>query len=94
MRLNEIKEKMGSLERVLEQDVAKKKARPHVKKHPPRRASVGLPGEDESDSDDEHHVPEDEKNLEPTPLAVVDAGYEDDGDDEMLDLGVKLGKMR
>lgn len=37
----------------------------------------------------------DEKDLEPTPLAVVDAAYEMDGfDNDFLDLGMKLGRMR
>lgn len=62
-----------------------------------RRGSLDLPGElpqDESEGDGIADVPEDEKGLEPTPLAVVDAAYDDDADDDMLDLGVKMGKMR
>lgn len=38
--------------------------------------------------------PADEKGLEPTPLAVADIIYDDDNDDLIDDLGVKLGKMR
>jgi hypothetical protein len=95
-RLNEIKEKMGSLERVLEQDVARKEGRiissNTEKSH--RRTSADLPGGEDSSSDNEAAVPEDEKGLEPTPLAVIDAAYEDDANDDVLDLGIKIGKMR
>lgn len=38
--------------------------------------------------------PEDEKYLEQTPLAVMDAVYEDDADDDLMDLGIQLGKLR
>jgi hypothetical protein len=95
-RLNEIKEKMGSLERVLEQDVARKEGR-IISTSPSnsmRRTSTDLPGGEYSSSDNEAAVPEDEKGLEPTPLAVIDQAYEDDANDDVLDLGVKIGKMR
>lgn len=88
LKIREIKEKMGSLERVLEQDVARKKSPPAQTKQ------AGLPGQDDSDEADDLPVPEDERDLEPTPLAVVDAAYEDDADDDLLDLGIKMGKMR
>lgn len=95
-RLNEIKEKMGSLERVLEQDVARKDGRlvSNSVSKSQRRTSADLPGGENSSSDNEAAVPEDEKGLEPTPLAVVDAAYEDDANDDVLDLGIKIGKMR
>ncbi|KIX06042.1 uncharacterized protein Z518_04016 [Rhinocladiella mackenziei CBS 650.93] len=95
-RLNEIKEKMGSLERVLEQDVARKEGKNMARSNQQaqRRTSADLPGGEESTSDDEAAVPEDEKGLEPTPLAVIDASYEDDANDDVLDLGIKVGKMR
>lgn len=32
--------------------------------------------------------------LEPTPLAVQDAAYEDDADGDVEDLGFKIGRMR
>lgn len=33
--------------------------------------------------------------MEPSPLASVDAAYEVDGDDDdLLDLGIQMGKMR
>ena len=91
-RLNEIKDKMGSLEKVLEQDVANR-GKERSKPRKERKTSIDLPGE-ESSSDDDAPVPEDEKGLEPTPLAVVDASYEDDANDDVLDLGVRIGKMR
>jgi hypothetical protein len=94
-RLNEIKEKMGSLERVLEQDVARKEGRIiGGARNAERRTSSDLPGGEESSSDDEAAVPDDEKGLEPTPYAVADAAYDDDANDDVLDLGIKIGKMR
>lgn len=95
-RLNEIKEKMGSLERVLEQDVARKdgKATASSAQNSLGRTSADLPGGEDSSSDNEAAVPEDEKDLEPTPLAVLDGAYEDDTNDDILDLGIKVGKMR
>lgn len=82
---------MGTLERVLEHDVAGRKI---AAKRMGRRISGELPGQNSSDSENEPSVPDDEKDLEPTPLAVVDAAYEDDANDDMLDLGVRIGKMR
>jgi hypothetical protein len=91
-KLNEIKEKMGSLERVLEEDVAK---RSHgvvrVKKE--RKTSIDLPGEGE-DSGSDTPPADYEKEIEQTPLAVGDTSYEDDANDDVLDLGVRVGKMR
>ncbi|KAI4230308.1 MAG: hypothetical protein L6R36_000119 [Xanthoria steineri] len=83
MRLTEIKEKMGSLERVLEQDVARNSTRPQSWKADPEGEQVDFAPE-----------PEDEKNLEPTPLATVDAVYDDDADDDLADLGFAMGRMR
>ncbi|CZR50594.1 probable binuclear zinc cluster transcription factor that regulates the ratio between aurofusarin and rubrofusarin biosynthesis [Phialocephala subalpina] len=88
LKLTEIKEKVGSLERLLERDVAKSSA----------SASRTDPGQERAlpdDAEDDLPANEDEKDLEPTPLAVVDAAYEVDGeDDDLLDLGIQLGKMR
>jgi len=92
--LTEIKEKMGSLERVLEQDVAKRKELPVRKRSPHNRPSVDLPGENDSNTDNENAGPEDEKDLEPTPLAVYDAAFEDDTNDDIIDLGIRMGKLR
>ena len=91
-KLNEIKDKMGTLERTLEEDVARH-GPSKSKSHQPRKTSIDLPGE-ASSSDSDGPVPEDEKSLEPTPLAVVDASFEDDANDDVLDLGIRIGKMR
>ncbi|KAI1368007.1 hypothetical protein F5Y08DRAFT_20179 [Xylaria arbuscula] len=84
MRLAEIKEKQGTLERQLERDVAKSTI--------PRGTLQQriLADEVEDDFEDEH-------DLEATPLVALDLTYEDDADgdaDDMIDLGVQIGKMR
>ena len=85
-RLAEIKERMGTLEQVLERDVA----RGSQTKDRSRRASAATDSED----DDEDSGREDERDLEPSHLTVFDQVYEDDADDDLMDLGVQLGKMR
>lgn len=84
MRLAEIKEKQGTLERQLERDVAKSTIpRSILQQHI-------LADEVEDDYDEEH-------DLEATPLVALDLTYEDDADggaDDMIDLGVQIGKMR
>ncbi|CZT47290.1 probable binuclear zinc cluster transcription factor that regulates the ratio between aurofusarin and rubrofusarin biosynthesis [Rhynchosporium secalis] len=88
LKLTEIKEKVGSLERLLERDVARNSGQNSTSSPSQERA---LP----DDADDDLPGNEDEEDLEPTPLAVVDAAYEVDGDDDdLLDLGIQLGKMR
>ncbi|XMA19432.1 hypothetical protein WAI453_012223 [Rhynchosporium graminicola] len=88
LKLTEIKEKVGSLERLLERDVARNSGQNSTSSPSQERA---LP----DDADDDLPGNEDEEDLEPTPLAVVDATYEVDGeDDDLLDLGIQLGKMR
>ncbi|SLM35341.1 fungal specific transcription factor domain-containing protein [Lasallia pustulata] len=78
---------MGSLERVLEQDVARKGDRGRTKNdHVPVK-------EEEGDEIDILLIPEDEKDLEGSPMAVGDAAYDDDADDDLLDLGVRMGKI-
>lgn len=81
LKLTEIKEKVGSLEKLLERDVAKS-----------FRENAGWPVPDDDEND--LLIPEDEQALEATPLATTDAAYEDDGDDLALDLGIQLGRMR
>ncbi|KAL8723486.1 MAG: hypothetical protein Q9225_000219 [Loekoesia sp. 1 TL-2023] len=83
MKLTEIKEKMGSLERVLEQDVARKGERQRTWKVDPEGEQIDFAPE-----------PEDEKDLEPTPLALSDAVYDDEADDDLADLGFAMGRMR
>ena len=89
MKLTEIKEKMGSLERVLEKDVARKGAAAKTM----AQSSLTLPGEAEGDAN-EDSTNEDERGLEPTPLAVMDAAFEDDTNDDTVDLGISMGKLR
>ena len=84
LKLTEIKEKMGSLERVLEQDVAKKSSKREV------ASSVDAKGEDVDFAPE----PEDERYLEPSALTVQDAVYDEDADDDLADLGFQMGKMR
>lgn len=85
---------MGSLERTLEEDVAKRRSTSgSIKREDGAHLleSLDWGGTSEEDTPDA----EDEKDLEPTPLAVPDAAYYEDGDDDVLmDLGVKIGKMR
>ena len=88
LKLTEIKEKMGSLERVLEQDVARNGAWREARK---AQSSLQTSLEDEIDF---APIPEDEKELEPSPLTVSDAVYDDDADDDLMDLGIQFGKLR
>ncbi|KAI1262973.1 hypothetical protein F5Y18DRAFT_429446 [Xylariaceae sp. FL1019] len=84
MRLAEIKEKQGTLERQLERDVAKSTT---SKSTLQQRI---LADEVENDYDDG-------RDLEATPLVALDLTYEDDADggaDDMIDLGIQIGKMR
>ncbi|KFY39558.1 hypothetical protein V494_03919 [Pseudogymnoascus sp. VKM F-4513 (FW-928)] len=84
LKLTEIKDKVGSLERLLEEGAQQATSR------------TGLPHEGNPSDIKDEDLPqaEDEKDLEPTPLAVVDAVYEDDADDDLLDLGIQIGRMR
>ncbi|KAK2766281.1 hypothetical protein FQN54_007798 [Arachnomyces sp. PD_36] len=97
-KLAELKEKMGSLERVLEFDVAGKGGGSDKGSENGGGANReggynrGEAGE-ENEYEDEP-VPEDEAHLEPTRMAVQDAAYEGEADDDTVDLGVRLGKMR
>ena len=99
LKLTEIKEKMGSLERVLEQDVARngawRAARRQQQQPPhPQPSFGGAGGGGPEDDGDFAPIPDDERELEPTPLAVSDAVYDDDADDDLMDLGVQMGKLR
>lgn len=85
LKLTEIKEKVGSLERLLERDAVQAKAK-------------GTRGQEHSDEDADAHliVPDDEQELEPSPMVTQDATYDFGGaeDDDLLDLGIQMGKMR
>ncbi|WYZ34476.1 hypothetical protein EsH8_I_000752 [Colletotrichum jinshuiense] len=82
LRLTEIKEKVGSLERQLERDVAKPSTRAAM-----QQAILADGVEDE--------YPE-ERDLEPTDMTALDVTYEEDADgtDDLIDLGVQVGRMR
>jgi hypothetical protein len=93
-KLAEVKEKMGILERSLEEDVARisRSKSGEVFEFP--RTSA-LPGQEQSYSDQEDD--EDTKDLNPTRLATEDAAYYDDdtnNDDDIVDLGIAMGKVR
>lgn len=93
-KLADIKEKMGALEKTLEQEVAGRTTKQHmgganVTQSPRDPASIHIEGDDEEEAG-----AEDEEGLEPTPLAALDNVYEDNADDELMDLGVQMGKMR
>lgn len=79
---------MGTLEHTLERDVARRRSGNAAS------GDTSVKIEEASDAEDDVPEAEDEKNLEPTPLARLDQAYEDDADDELMDLGVQLGKMR
>ncbi|KAI2468821.1 hypothetical protein F4781DRAFT_396998 [Annulohypoxylon bovei var. microspora] len=83
MRLAEIKEKQGTLERELERDVAKSTTSKNTLQQ--RILADDIVG----DFDEE-------RDLEATPLATLDVTYEDDvdGAGDMIDLGIQIGKMR
>ena len=81
-KLAQIKEQMGTLEKTLEDDVARS-----------RREAAGR---DELFTAETLPPPDDKDltELEPTPLSTADTVYEGDADDDLLDLGVQLGKLR
>jgi len=88
LKLTEIKEKVGSLERLLERDAKKDGAKGSSKGE-----GTGDAGRGALPDDREDYLPanEDERDLEPTPLAVLDAAYGEDGeDDDLLDLGIQV----
>jgi hypothetical protein len=87
VRLTEMKEKVGSLERQLERDVARSG---RAQKTPAARRDGGILADDVEDEFAE------ERDLEPTELTALDITYEDDADgtDDIIDLGVQVGRMR
>jgi hypothetical protein len=96
--MTELKEKMGSLERVLERAVAARQAHSEGGSIPASADSQIKSHTLEEilspQQDDVVHIPDDEKDLRPTPLATQDAAYEGEADDDAFDLGFKLGKLR
>ena len=88
-KLAEVKEQMGKLEKTLEEDVARR-----VSSTPkPLYEAPILPGQDpeHTDEDDE----EDAKDLQFAEIVTEHVTYyEDDGNDDIVDLGISLGKLR
>jgi len=87
-KLAEIKNRMGNLEQSLERDVVRRTTSDSATDH--------IKIEEISDDDDDDDVPEaeDEENLVPTPFAALDQVYDNHDADDLMDLGVRLGKMR
>ena len=82
-KLTRVKEKVGSLERQFERAVVQKS---HITRSGIQQQIV---------ADDVEAEFDDERDLEQTPMVALDLTYEDDAkDDDMLDLGIKIGKMR
>lgn len=95
-KLADIKDRMGTLEKTLARDVAKK---PSVKSNGPgavARGSSMFSEIKEESSDEDAGEADDLGFLVPSPLVSHDNVYQngDDVDDELMDLGVQLGKMR
>jgi hypothetical protein len=94
LRLTEIKEKVGSLERQLERDVAKSTGRGPGSKP---GATGGV--RQRILADDVEDEFEGETDLDISPMVALDLTYEDDADgvagtDDLIDLGIQVGKMR
>ena len=82
-KLAKLKEQMGTLEKTLEEDVARSRIEATL-------LDDSFTAEGLSPEDDDKEL----KELEPTPLSTADTVYEGDADDDFLDLGVQLGKLR
>ncbi|KAJ4365785.1 hypothetical protein N0V83_008406 [Neocucurbitaria cava] len=80
---------MGILERSLEEGIARKSQVSTGASSAP----LQLPGQEESYSDQEEE--EDTKDLDPSHLATEDAAYyEGEDNDDVVDLGIAMGKVR
>ncbi|KAK0746022.1 hypothetical protein B0T18DRAFT_429054 [Schizothecium vesticola] len=93
LKLTEMKEKVGSLERHFEQVVVKSATR--AGSHELGPGAGGGRG-NTIIADDINDELEDEGDLEPTPMIAADLTYEDDADgpEDIMDLGIRIGKMR
>ena len=119
MRLTEIKEQVGSLERALERDVAKGAASSSSSSRQRgggfrmvgmgmgmRRGScISLSHRDENgdgsgeegelgEEGDEDGHDEGEEYAESTPFVTEDVAYDENETDDLIDLGIQVGKMR
>lgn len=94
-RLTEIKEKVGSLERQLERDVAKG-ANTRRSGSPPDGADSFNNQRFVADDVGDGHG--EQGDLQMTPMVHLDLTYDDysdgNGADDLIDLGVRVGKMR
>jgi hypothetical protein len=82
--LAEIKEAKDAIDDTLREDQLKP---PKGGPKPKRRRQPEESGSDDSDTST------DDGHLEPTPLAVQDATYADEADDDIEDLGFRIGRM-
>ena len=86
LRLTQIKEKASSLELELETNVARLSG---AAASDTGEETPSAPGRQAS------HLQDNDTDLAPSPFVFVDAVYEDDADDDdRLDLGYKIGRMR
>jgi len=91
--LAEVKEKMGILEKSLEEDIVRRnRAQTGSSSYP--SVSDSFLRQEETYSEDEEG--EDTKDLRSSDFAREDAAYYEDeeGDDDIVDLGIALGKVR
>ncbi|KAL2271204.1 hypothetical protein VTJ83DRAFT_575 [Remersonia thermophila] len=95
-RLTEIKEKVGSLERQLERDVAKG-ARANRNRNR-NRSPDGDPSNNQSRRFMADDPEGEDQELQMTPLVALDLTYDNgsdgNGTDDLIDLGIRIGKMR
>ncbi|KAK2070485.1 hypothetical protein P8C59_004972 [Phyllachora maydis] len=107
LRLTEIKEKVGSLERQLERDVAKTgtgtaTATATRKGLAPAEGRGQHHQNEGTDSDRRQHIladdvedaSDEERDLESSPMVSLDLAYEDADTDLVIDLGIQVGRMR
>ncbi|KAK4965612.1 hypothetical protein LTR66_012126 [Elasticomyces elasticus] len=91
-KLAQIKEKMGTLEKTLARGVARQSG---MSTSLPSASADGTTGHGDESAEDDVSEPDDERDLEPTPLATMDQVYDEGVDnDDVVDLGIQVGKMR
>jgi hypothetical protein len=90
-RLAEVKEKMGILEKSLEEDIVRRN-RAQIGSSTSASVSNSLTQQDTYSEEED----EDTKDLKSSAYAREDAAYYEDeeGDDDIVDLGIALGKVR
>lgn len=94
-KLAEVKEKMGMLERTLEENISRGDSTKQSSKSPPASYEAPvLPGQGLEHSDQEDG--EDLKGLDPSYFGIHDITYheDEDNDDDIVDLGISIGKLR